>query len=88
MKISPISVAQPRALKRVNKVSQKTNNFQATPAFKGWKAGLFSTIGTGVGIGVGTLLSGGLLAPLLCGMLGTMGGGIYGSSKEDYSSDY
>ena len=39
MKISPISVAQPRALKRVNKVSQKTNNFQATPAFKGWKAG-------------------------------------------------
>ena len=89
MRISSISIAQPVRMnytKRTTNVQLQPKQTQQ-PAFKGWKAGLGSLIGTGAGIVLGTVLSGGLLAPLLLGAAGTTAGAIYGSSKEDHSSD-
>ena len=91
MRISSISVAQPRNF-NYNKMRTRTVQNHTVqeqqPAFKGWKAGLGGLIGTGAGVVIGTVLSGGALLPaLLLGAAGTTGGCIYGSSKEDHSGD-
>ena len=92
MKISPICVVQSgnsnyKTKKRA--VMQHTAlplQNQAVP-FKGLKATLFGSVGTGLGVALGTVLTGGLLAPLLLGSAGTYVGVLYGKSKEDDGPD-
>ena len=94
MRICPISIIQPRTnIQQTQKINSQTT--ASTPAFRGWKAGLGSLLGAGAGIAIGTVLSGGLLTPFILGGLGSIGGGIAGSSKEkpeepdgDYTPDW
>lgn len=89
MRIYPIGVVQPKTT--IRKVQNSNLSNAEAPkelSFKGWKAGLGSLIGTGLGLAVGTALSGGLLVPFIIGGAGSIAGGIYGSSKEDSSEHY
>lgn len=89
MRISPIGYSQIRTTiiakerKSVHDVPTGTQDVN----FKGWKAGLGGMVGAGLGLAVGTALSGGLLAPLILAEVGTLGGCIYGCSKEKPESD-
>lgn len=93
MRISSISIAQPSQYNY--KTNVRKTNLQTTklpemsqPSFKGWKAGVGGILGA-IGGGALAIASGGTLLPvLLASMVGTTGGCIYGSSKEDNSSDY
>ena len=88
MRICPVSIAQPSTnLRNVKKSQTSPNVMPSAMSFKGWKAGLGSLVGTGLGIAVGTVLSGGLLVPFIIGGAGSIAGGIYGSSKEEYKDD-
>ena len=90
MRISSINVAQPRNINY--KMNARKNHVQQASvqdlSFKGWKAGLGGMLGTAGGVIIGSVLSGGALLPaLLLGAVGTTGGCIYGSSKEDHHDD-
>ena len=91
MRISSINVAQPmnhNYRTQVKHVQAQQMQVQ-TPAFKGVKAGAYGILGTIIGGGAAALLTGGaaLLPILLGGAVGTTGGCIYGSSKEDNHGD-
>ena len=85
MRISSIHVAQPTnvnySLKRRN---AQTNQMQTSQMnFKSWKSSAGAVGGALLGLGLGTVLSGGLLAPLLLTCSGCYIGNMYGISKED-----
>ena len=91
MRVSSISVAQPRNLnykmrtKHVQNVQVQPESSQ--PAFKGWKGSLGYLAGTAIGATVGTIISGGLFIPFILAGTGAIAGGEYGKSKEDNGGD-
>ena len=91
MRVSSISVAQPRNLnyqKRTAHVKNvQTQQEAMQPAFKGWKGSLGYLAGTVIGGTVGTILSGGLVIPFILAGTGAIAGGEYGKSKEDNNGD-
>lgn len=87
MRISSINIAQPRNVNYNLKTRQtmpQTNYLKQSNEvpFKGLKAGLFGLIGAGAGAAIGTVLSGGLLAPLLLASAGTYVGCVSGSDNN------
>ena len=88
MRVYPVTVAPQRVVS--NRNCKKCNSTPVVqPSFKGWKAGAGAAIGAGLGLLLGTVLSGGLLAPLFVAEVGTFAGAVAGSSQEGGSdSEY
>ena len=91
MRVSSISVAQPRNLnykmRTANVKNVQTQPESMQPAFKGWKGSLGYLAGTVIGGTVGTIISGGLFIPFILAGTGAIAGGEYGKSKEDNNGD-
>lgn len=89
MRISSINVALPKNYNYQTKVKEaqapKVNVEQ--PSFKGLKGGLFSAIGMVVGGAVGTVLTGGIVAPFLLAAAGAVAGGEYGNKDESHCDE-
>ena len=93
MRISSINVAQPRNVNYNLKTRQTLPQVNLTQqpdsvSFKGLRAGLFGVIGAGLGATIGTVISGGILAPLLLASAGTYVGCVSGSENENQTDQY
>ena len=90
MRVDAISVANYGTKMRANKNPQKriaaetpVQNMPEEVSFKGWRGSAGSIIGSLAGVGLGTILSGGLLAPLLLAGAGAVAGGIAGTKSDE-----
>lgn len=91
MKIHPLAYSPARNYQRTNVKNnsrEMTMTTAASPSFKGLKAGFFSALGAAAGCALGTVLSGGLLAPILLSGAGCVAGGIYGQKDEPTDEYY
>ena len=93
MRISSINVAQPRNVNYNLRTRQSLPQVSLkqepdSVSFKGLRAGIFGMIGAGLGATIGTVISGGLLAPLLLASEGTYVGCVSGSDNKDATDQY